>query len=211
MKRDDIILIKKYVNDLLSEFEKEEDKLRIEHEDMSARIMEINENIHNYHENEDINLQVFSPRKVDNKNEAKLDSLNAEKDVIESDIHSLLKQVKYYTDKTDKLRRILELIDLDTDEEIEDLNYADSDDDSGETVVVKTAQVSSTSFMNGLAEDLEKEEKRELANKEELKDDLLRVAHKIDFCSKIIDNDIFRTKMELKSIKDSVNEIIDNI
>ena len=46
-----------------------------EHEDMSARIMEINENIHNYHENEDINLQVFSPRKIDNQNEEKIERM----------------------------------------------------------------------------------------------------------------------------------------
>lgn len=210
MNRDDIILIKKYVNDLLAEFEFEEDKLRIEHEDMSARIMEINENIHNYHENEDVNLQVFSPRKVDNKNEARLDSLTAEKESIELDIRSLLKQVKYYTDKTDKLKRILELIDLDNVEESTDSDYADSDDDPSETITVKT-QSNFSSFMNGLSEDLEKEEKRIIANSEQLKDDLLRVAHKIDFCNKIIDNDMFRTKMELKSIKDSVDEIIENI
>lgn len=210
MNRDDIILIKKYVNDLLSEFEVEEDKLRIEHEDMSARIMEINENIHNYHENEDVNLQVFSPRKVDNKNEARLDSLNSEKESIESDIRLLLKQSKYYTDKTDKLRRILELIDIEETSENMDSDYMESDDEI-QVESTKKSQSKFSSLMDELSSTDDNDNTIDITDNEQLKEDLSRVSHKIDFCVKIIDNDVFRTKMELKTIKDSVTEIIEEL
>ena len=42
------------VKDLLSEFDKESSKLQSEYDDNVVRILEIEENIHNYKENEDV-------------------------------------------------------------------------------------------------------------------------------------------------------------
>ena len=71
------------VNDLLSEFDKESSKLQSEYDDNVVRILEIEENIHNYKENEDVDFQVFSPRKIDNQNEEKIEAMNLEKESIE--------------------------------------------------------------------------------------------------------------------------------
>ena len=44
------------VNDLLSEFDKESSKLQSEYDDNVVRILEIEENIHNYKANEDVDF-----------------------------------------------------------------------------------------------------------------------------------------------------------
>lgn len=101
------------VKELLAEFEKESSKLQTEYDDNVARILEIEENIHNYKENEDVDFQVFSPRKIDNQNEAKIENMNKEKENIELSNKSLYRQIKYYSDKKDKLNEILKVIDED--------------------------------------------------------------------------------------------------
>lgn len=98
------------VKDLLSEFDKESGKLQVEYDDNVARIIEIEENIHNYKENEDIDFQVFSPRKIDNQNEEKIAVMNKEKENIEAANKSLYRQIKYYTEKQEKLNEILDII-----------------------------------------------------------------------------------------------------
>lgn len=42
-------------------------------------------------------------------------------------------------------------------------------------------------------------------------DDLDRISHRIEISYKVIDNDVFRTKMELKSIKSGIDDIIRGI
>lgn len=101
------------VKDLLSEFDKESGKLQVEYDDNVARILEIENNIHNYKENEDIDFQVFSPRKIDNQNEEKIEAMRKEKESIEDVNKSLYRQIKYYSDKKDKLKEILYIIEED--------------------------------------------------------------------------------------------------
>lgn len=105
------------VNDLLSEFDKESSKLQSEYDDNVVRILEIEENIHNYKENEDVDFQVFSPRKIDNQNEEKIEAMNLEKESIEEINKSLYRQIKYYTDKKDKLNEIINIINEDREDE----------------------------------------------------------------------------------------------
>lgn len=108
------------VKDLLSEFEKESGKLQVEYDDNASRILEIEENIHNYRENEDTDFQVFSPRKIDNQNEKKIEVLNAEKENIEFANKSLYRQIKYYSDKKEKLNDILAIIEEDREMKIDE-------------------------------------------------------------------------------------------
>ena len=105
------------VNDLLSEFDKESSKLQSEYDDNVVRILEIEKNIHNYKENEDVDFQVFSPRKIDNQNEEKIEAMNLEKESIEEINKSLYRQIKYYTDKKDKLNEIINIINEDREDE----------------------------------------------------------------------------------------------
>ena len=105
------------VKDLLSEFDKESSKLQSEYDDNVVRILEIEENIHNYKENEDVDFQVFSPRKIDNQNEEKIEAMNLEKESIEEINKSLYRQIKYYTDKKDKLNEIINIINEDREDE----------------------------------------------------------------------------------------------
>lgn len=105
------------VKDLLSEFDKESSKLQSEYDDNVVRILEIEENIHNYKENEDVDFQVFSPRKIDNQNEEKIEAMNLEKESIEEINKSLYRQIKYYTDKKDKLKEIINIINEDREDE----------------------------------------------------------------------------------------------
>lgn len=114
------------VKDLLSEFEKESGKLQAEYDDNAARIIEIEENIHNYKENEDTDFQVFSPRKIDNQNEEKIDAMNKEKESIEIANKSLYRQIKYYSEKKEKLNEIIEIIEEDREISIDSVTSENS-------------------------------------------------------------------------------------
>lgn len=222
------------VLDLLSEFEKESGKLQIEYDDNVARILEIEENIHNYRENEDIDFQVFSPRKIDNQNEEKIERMNKEKESIELTNKSLYRQIKYYSDKTGKLKEILNVINESREEsELENsINIQDDITKVDEKILEYYDSIVEGDTDNSYPEEPENIGKEVRSGwriiKEELDnpivkinnndvddsaviEDLRVISNKLERESRAIDEDYLRTKEEIKSVLQDINSILDNL
>lgn len=222
------------INDLLSEFEKEGGKLQAEYDDNAVRIIEIEENIHNFKENEDIDFKVFSPRKIDNKNEEKINALRSEMQNVELANKSLFRQLRYYSDKIEKLNEILTIIKEDKgDDEVTQISaldditnvdekilaYYDSiakddEDDIEEKYQIKESEVRSgwkiiKEELNTPIETLSKE--ADYDNPDAVVDSLISITDKLEKESKAIDDDYFRTKEEIRSIMNSINDVLDKL
>lgn len=222
------------VNELLSEFEKEGGKLQAEYDDNAARIIEIEENIHNFKENEDIDFKVFSPRKLDNQNEEKINSLKNEMQNIELANKSLFRQLRYYSDKIEKLDEVLNIIKEDSglsenntessvtditnvDEKI--LEYYDSIAKDEDDVIEKRYQVKESEVRSGwkiIKEELNNpidsiKETEETPKSEEVIDSLINLTSKLENESRAIDEDYFRTKDEIRNIVNNINDVLDKL
>lgn len=195
------------VLDLLSEFEREGSKLQSEYDDNAARILEIEENIQNYKENEDVDFQVFSPRRIDNQSEEKINQLNKEKSSIESINKSLFRQIKYYTDKTDKLNEILNIIKEDRSFTIE------SDNDDVYPEEPENIGVEVRSGWRIIKEELNTPINSVMDSKDnkEILSSLSAVSDKLEKESKSIEENYLRTKEEINSVLTDINSILNNL
>lgn len=227
------------VLDLLSEFEKEEGKLQAEYDDNVARILEIEKNIHNYKENEDVDFQVFSPRKIDNQNEDKIVAMNKEKENIELTNKSLYRQIKYYSEKTDKLKEILNVIEEDRSFSISEvsaiddisevdskiLEYYDSiaheDKDDSYPEEPENIGVEKKSGWRLIKDELDTPIDNIFSNINNISEDnddnqmildnLELITEKLEREARAIDDDYFRTKEEIKSVLSDINSVLERI
>lgn len=212
--------ITKILVDMLMEFQKEQKRIQAEYDNGLLRLSELEENLNNYRETEDVDFKVFSPRKVSTLNEDKLNSMDSEMQEIRESNKALLKQLKYYTDKVEKLLTVQAIIDGEIYEapenkekdSIEELFNLSSDNE------VKSEERST--LENDSSQIFEKQidfDKKydipdmDLFSKQSLIDNLERISHRIEVGVKIIDNDLYRTKMELKSIKSGLDDVISTL
>lgn len=205
------------VKDLLSEFDKESGKLQAEYDDNAVRIIEIEENIHNYKENEDIDFQVFSPRKIDNQNEEKIEAMRREKESIEEINKSLYRQIKYYTDKKDKLNEILEVIEEDRDMPIS-IDKEEKQEDDIISVDKKILEYYD-SIANDNEDDVYPEEPENIGNEiksgwriitEELDSPIDSIIRESNSTEDIIDN-LNNIKQEINIVLSGINSVMDMI
>lgn len=206
MTAKEIDQISNIVIDLLMEFQKEQNRLQIIYDNGSSRISEIEENIVNYKETEDVDFKVFSPRNISTLNEDKLESMDREKLTLMESNKEILKQLKYYNEKVEKLRIIQMIIGTDENED-SDFDYRDESIDDVQKV--DTNEINDTdSTKNSI--DINELVDNEF-DKQSFINDLERLSHKMEISSKLIDNDIYRTKIELKSMKSNLDEIINSL
>lgn len=203
------------VKDLLSEFDKESGKLQSEYDDNVARILEIEENIHNYKENEDIDFQVFSPRKIDNQNEEKIATMQREKESIEEINKSLYRQIKYYSDKKDKLNEILSVIE--EDRESEQISSFDDITKVDEKILEYYDKVVNEDDEEDYPEEPENIGKEVKSGwrliKEELDspiDSLINVNNEEDDNTEIIEN-LTQIKQEINLVLSNINDMLEKI
>ena len=203
------------VKDLLSEFDKESGKLQSEYDDNVARILEIEENIHNYKENEDIDFQVFSPRKIDNQNEEKIATMQREKESIEEINKSLYRQIKYYSDKKDKLNEILSVIE--EDRESEQISSFDDITKVDEKILEYYDKVVNEDDEEDYPEEPENIGKEVKSGwrliKEELDspiDSLINVNNEEDDNTEIIEN-LTQIKQEINLVLNNINDMLEKI
>lgn len=206
MTAKEIDQISNIVIDLLMEFQKEQNRLQIIYDNGSSRISEIEENIVNYKETEDVDFKVFSPRNISTLNEDKLESMDREKLTLMESNKEILKQLKYYNEKVEKLRTIQMIIGT---EENEDSDFDYRDESIDDIQKVDTNEINDTdSTKNSI--DINELVDNEF-DKQSFINDLERLSHKMEISSKLIDNDIYRTKIELKSMKSNLDEIINSL
>lgn len=184
--------ISNIVVDLLMEFQKEQNRLQVIFDNGTSRITEIEEDIVNYKETEDVDFKVFSPRNISTLNEEKLESMDREKLTLIESNKEIFKQLKYYNEKVEKLRIIQSIIDSDINEDIKNENEVEIEIDNNIKHSIDVSEIVDNEF-----------------DKKEFISDLERLSHRAEICYKLIDNDIYRTKIEIKSIKSNLDEIID--
>lgn len=224
------------VLDLLEEFEKESGKLQVEYDDNSALIREIEDSIKNYIENEDIDFQVFSPRKVDNQSEEKIESLNRDKAFIEEKNKSLFRQIKYYSDKVKKLQDILNVIEEDRSVELNSITNSDIEEDithvdekileyydsiarkDDEDNYPEEPENIGTEVRSGwriikdeLSSPINSISNNDIEDKEDVLIELSIISERLQKESKLIDEDYQRTKEEIKTVLTDISGILENL
>lgn len=195
----------KIIRDLYDEFEKEENNLKVQYDNNSSKIEEMEENILSFMKNEDIDYKVFSPRSIVSTNKDKIEHLREEKEDVEKNNKSVLKQMKYYSEKTKKLEHLLSLFQNDNDvDETEQISANKVD----EKIVEKVSEVDDSKI---IVEQKEFFPVKNTVLTSSLQDELERVNHKLELCSRFIDNDSIRTKIEIKEAMRNLSDIITSI
>lgn len=212
--------ITKIIVDMLMEFQKEQKRLQAEYDNGIARLSEIEENLHSYKETEDVDFKMFSPRKVSTLNEDKLNSMDSEMRELDEINKALYKQLKYYSDKVEKLLTVQAIIDGEVYEAPEEeRDPIDLLFNLPSSKPVNDDNISSISIVNSSSSNEDKENvtsteqsldlpNLNLYDRQSLIDNLERISHRIEVGAKIIDNDVYRTKMELRSIKSGLDDVI---
>ena len=206
---------KKMISSLYDEFEKERKSLRNQYDNNLQKLDEIDENISSYLKYEDDN-KVFSPRNISNKNEDKIIELREQKQVILAENRTLLEKLHYYENKVKQLTPIIEDTsddDLDNSDIVADeVNSSDSvittSDSIAKTEVVSNNESNSTIVIKSSSESTVKPVKKTENN---LADQIQYVLSKVKLCSGIIDNDIVRTKMELRSVENFLDDLYNTL
>lgn len=111
MKHMDLIEIKNIVSNLLNEFADEESRLHEIVSENTIKMEEIEQQINNFRKNENIDFKVFSPREVSGVNNEKINALMSEKDKYSQIVNEAKRQLNYYSGKTDRLSRVLDVLE----------------------------------------------------------------------------------------------------
>lgn len=216
----------KIIRDLYDEFEKEENSLKVQHDNNSSKIEELEENILSLMKNEDIDYKVFSPRSIVSTNKEKIENLRKEKEDAEKSNKSVLKQMRYYSEKTEKLEYLLGLFKSEKDTDIDETELRSVDTNTNiNTVNEKSTEKYSDSkdTIDSKEDDVKenvKENIKDIVEQKELssvkstvltsslQEELERVNHKLELCSKFVDTDSIRTKIEIKDAMRNLSDII---
>ncbi|MFT3983137.1 MAG: hypothetical protein QM697_04485 [Lachnospiraceae bacterium] len=166
----------KIIDELFEEFNREEIRLKLLHDNNSSKIGELEETILQLTKSEDIDYGIFSPRNIVSTNKEKMNDLQKDKEKLIKFNDSIYEQMNYYKEKVKKLEQLCSLFKTESLEENIKPLYQDSENSLINVFVF---------------------------------DELKKVNHKLELCSKIIDNDPVRTKMELRYIMKKIDDIIE--
>lgn len=196
------------IQKLFEEFDKEENALKVQFDNNSSKIDELEENILNFMKNDDIDYKVFSPRSIVSTNKEKADQLKKEKEELEKKNKEIFKQMEYYTDKTEKLSQLIKLVGKD--------ESVDSEEDVQQGSSVNVVKTESNTETNIETDSLENENEVQIEKGLDvdsivtvsLLEHLKRINHKLELCSKFIDHDAVRAKIEINSIVKNLDDVI---
>lgn len=182
------------INELFGEFNKEEVRLKLLHDNNSSKIEELEENVMQLTRNEDIDYRFFSPRNIVSTNKEKADGLREKIADLERSNKSVFKQMMYYKEKVEKLEKLKVLLGKLWNKE--------------ENLLVESKSEEKEEIDENVTEvEIEKEGPKSIIEIS-LPSELRKVNHKLELCSKFIDNDPIRTKVELKSIIRNLEDMI---
>lgn len=214
----DIEQVSKIIVDMLIEFQNEKNRIQILYDNNCSRISEIEDNIANYIDSEDVEFKVFSPRNISTINEDKLLSMDKEKVDLQESNKELNYQLKYYIEKIDKLRFIQSII---SGQIIEEDNFEEEVDNEDNLDYDPIKELFGNNLKNNVSNNTSINEDNNIEtevvyeiddmnqfDKKSLIDDLERISHRIELSTKVIDTDLFRTKIEMKNVKNNLDSII---
>ena len=189
-------MIISYLEKLQNEYLNENSEIEKDINDLKIHLRETTEFIKLLEENSDPNYESFTPREVNSKNKVKIRELQDEQHKIEESLQYKEAQLAECQKKLEELTAVL-------DEAKKEVFPTDSD--SGKT------EYNDEVFRIKLLETQENERKR---ISRELHDstvqNLTSLVHKTEFCSKLVDMDPIRCKLELNMMSKTLREIIND-
>ena len=210
---------------LEQEFSTEEAKLSEVSSEHAVKIDELDQQITTFRRNEDVDFRVFSPRNISTATSDKINLLESEKKQLEREKKDADKQLRYYSGKTEMIRRVLNLLRGDLKEESEEDSptvrnsrnpFAFLDEEKSEEVIEDKEDEVAALFRSVKAFDKQQashdefdvQEKPEVTYEGVPVVDVERICHKVEFCEKIISNDGVRAKLEIKNIAADLHDLI---
>lgn len=184
MNEDNIIIL----NDVIEQLEEDKKAAQKKLNQNLDRISEINVNLKSLLDKEKNDIDIFSPRNIDNLYEEQITAYRNEKDILDE-------ENKYYYEKVNKLNVIISKI------------YTFMSKDAIYKLVPKHNQDEYNSFI------LLETDRQRIAK--DLHDtslqNLTAIVHKVELASMYINQDPIRAKLELSSISNSIKETINEI
>lgn len=187
------MMVKTYLEKLQSDFLEEKVTLEKEINDLQIRVKENVEFVRLLEENNDTAYASFSPREVNPKNKVKIQELNKEKKEMEKQLEQLQEQYAECVGKLQELSEVLHSLQLSATEQ-----------------KVPTA-AEREKYRLTILETQENERQR---ISRELHDstvqNLTSMVHKVELCSKLVEMDPIRCKLELITLGKTLREIIND-
>ncbi len=170
-------------------------KNNIESEKIDSKIKEINNNM-------DIALEVFSPHtKINDFTKDELHSLSLQKKNLIEENESIIARIRNITSEIKELDEVIS--ELDELISIEDTDISEKDDKEVETKNLSGYEI------------LEKQEIEKQRIARDLHDSPIQVLtnciHKVELCSKVIDIDPIRAKLELEILSNTIRSTINEM
>lgn len=134
-------------------------------------------------ETNDSCYELFTPRNVNSKNKAKINELMEEQKSINESIENLKNSIKEYSSKIEQLDQIVE-------------------EENREIEIVQEYTEAMTQ-LNIVSED-EKE-----SSEDNLLDSMMNILNRVELCSKLIDIDPVRCRLELSSVMKILTDLIE--
>lgn len=185
-------MVEEYIQKIYEELLKEEQNSAKRISDLQIHLKETQAMIHLLEETNDPNFESFTPRKVNSRNKQKIDELHAEMKEVEEAIHL---ETDYHTQQ---MKRVEEAAGV--------LQQAKTD------AACKCSRntLEEERYHTSLLETQENERQR---ISRELHDstvqNLTAMVHMAELCSKLVDMDPIRCKLELNKMIKNLREIID--
>lgn len=220
--------VKTIIQELYDEFLKEEKNINEIFNSNSVRIDELDQKIHSLRKSEDVDFKVFSPRNSSNINSEKIIDLEKAKEKLLLENRNYSKQIKYYSDKVNRLKDALTLLgEINIDAPLHISAFSDIpnevveekpvdpfdelfpsrnkiDNDNSILKEVDGNNESENNIFeeksNSLGSILDNSVSVKANNQFAFESEINTIIHKVEFTEKIVTNDSIRAKLELKEI-----------
>lgn len=231
MTKNEINEIKSIISELKREFSNEEERLSSLERERTIKLDELDHQISSAKKNEDIDFKVFSPRNVNSSISEKISGMEQERKKLEQLLGDASRQKIYYSGKTEKLSRVLEILSENNVEVVEEvvekkdsfdwfsqfnkssddtISSEDSDQDKKDSVIADTSvNGKDNSIIDSLvidtiddSSDIEKIDTKEVSKK------INKIIRKAQLGEKVIDNDRRRAHTVINEVIDELKSIL---
>lgn len=189
-------MIVEYLEKIHQEMYEERLNLEIEYQKKSTLLSDNIKFIQTLENSLDENYESFSPRKVDQQSHSKINSLTEEQKKLEAEISRLKSDISRSDEKLEELESVLKVARGEMKETMEREAAQKKRDLSGKKIL-----------------EIREFERQRIARDlhDSVVQNLTNVVHKVEICSKLIEVDTIRCRLELQAMSKSIREIIQNM
>ncbi len=178
------IMVIEYLQQIKDSYLEEKDILEKQLKSSEIELKENIEMIKMLEESNDSSYELFTPRNVNSKNKIKINELLEEQKSINESIESLKNSINEYTNKIEQLDTVIE-------------------EENREVEIVQDYTESMTQ-QNIVSEDEKKE-----SSEDNLFEGMKDVLNRVELCSRLIDIDPIRCRLELSSVMKMLTNLIE--